>query len=200
MQKSWISIGPKELWPEVTIPVTPIKHNRRIYIENLQEDGGWHYNLIVYPEDGYEPLTESQAQENLDVELPDGRSFRRLFWPADERKVLTKPWANENNLQKQTQAETVKSGKYGEVKVHSKVDEMLPWTKVQKKKRSLRIKPKTPKQTTQCHKYLRALDRKKTFCQKIKPGRKQKHRSKIVSKTVQANLKRMWRNRQLQRT
>ena len=51
-------------------------------MENLQEKAGWHYNLIVFQDQRFGGLTKTQAQENLDVKLPDGRSFRELFWPV----------------------------------------------------------------------------------------------------------------------
>ena len=73
-------------------------------------------------------MTESQAQENLDVELPDGRSFRKLFWPSSTKKVLVDPSI------KATGAENIKSLKDGVVEASSKVGEELTWTKVQKKK------------------------------------------------------------------
>ena len=46
--KSWISIKPDELCPEISIPTIPMKHNKRIWLENLQEDSGWHYNLDCF--------------------------------------------------------------------------------------------------------------------------------------------------------
>ena len=58
-QKNWITISPYEFYPKVKIPVTSLKHNKRIYIENLQEAGGWHYNLILYKQDSYKKLSES---------------------------------------------------------------------------------------------------------------------------------------------
>ena len=84
-QKNWYTISPYEFYPMVEIPVTPLKHNKRIYIENLQEGGGWHFNLIVDPKDQDRALSESHFHENLDVKLTDGRSFRTLFWPRLKR-------------------------------------------------------------------------------------------------------------------
>ena len=48
-------------------------------MENLQEEGGWHYNVIDLKNQGFGGLTESQAKENLDTKIPDGRTFRTLF-------------------------------------------------------------------------------------------------------------------------
>ena len=50
-QKHWITISPDEFCPHVKIPITPMKNNTKIYVENLQ-DGNWHYNLIEYPKHG----------------------------------------------------------------------------------------------------------------------------------------------------
>ena len=64
-------------------------HNKYINVEYLQDEG-WQYNLIVYLKDNYESLTEGHGQKNLDVELPDGRSFRKLL-AGRYKKFLAKP-------------------------------------------------------------------------------------------------------------
>ena len=75
----------------VKIPSTPISYPKRIFLENLQENGGWHYNLLTYPKLEINHLSESQVEENLKVKLPDGRTFQEIFWP--ELKVQKRTWS-----------------------------------------------------------------------------------------------------------
>ena len=58
-QKSWIKIKPTEFYPDVNFPSISIKHSKRLFIENLQEEGGWHYNWILFPEYGIKRLNEA---------------------------------------------------------------------------------------------------------------------------------------------
>ena len=58
-QKSWMKIKPSDFFPEIDLPHIEIKHGKRIFIGNLQEEGGWHYNLILFPEHGFQRLTEA---------------------------------------------------------------------------------------------------------------------------------------------
>ena len=63
-----------------------MRYGTRIFLENLQENAGWHYNLITFPEHDVDHLTEAQVEENLGVKLPDGRTFREIFWPETMQK------------------------------------------------------------------------------------------------------------------
>ena len=49
MQKNWIKILTTEFYSEIKLNKIQMKHGKRVFIENLQEDGGWHYDLIRYP-------------------------------------------------------------------------------------------------------------------------------------------------------
>ena len=46
-----------------------MKQNRKIYVKNLQGKGGWHYNIILYPEKNYGLLSESQAEEKPERQI-----------------------------------------------------------------------------------------------------------------------------------
>ena len=80
-QKTWIKISPEDFETHTSLKCTPIRHSKRIYMENLQEKGGWHYNLLTFPKFGIDLLTDEEIIENLKVKLPDGRSFGEVFWP-----------------------------------------------------------------------------------------------------------------------
>ena len=83
-QNDWICIRPSEFEPEVKIPSVSFKHTKKIYLQNDQQYVCWHYNLIMFPETGYGMLEDWQVEENLNVRLPDGRTFRELFWSTTE--------------------------------------------------------------------------------------------------------------------
>ena len=53
-QEKWICIKPDEQYPETKMHTIPLKHNRRIWLENLQEIGGWHFNLLIFRDEGLE--------------------------------------------------------------------------------------------------------------------------------------------------
>ena len=90
--KKWIIIRPEDSWPELSIQSSPMVHGTRVFIENLQETGGWHYNLVTFPNLGIGCLTEAQVEENLRVLLSGGQTFGDIVWPEEKKKKLT--WAN----------------------------------------------------------------------------------------------------------
>ena len=90
-QKKWFTIRPEEFEPEYNLDTSPIPHGNRIFIENLQNEAGWHYNLITFPNLGINLPTKDQIEENLKVQLPNGRTFGEVFqgeilqeWKSEE--------------------------------------------------------------------------------------------------------------------
>ena len=96
---------PRRVLPSHTDQDYTNPYGMQIYLENLQEKGDWHFNLITYPNLGIGKLSDAEIEENLRTKLPEGGSFMELFWP--EKKTEKPKWSEIVKACQGVKAETI---------------------------------------------------------------------------------------------